>query len=410
MYSDKSYHIADNCRFCWMCRHVCPIGLRTGKEINTPRAKGLLTAMEKRGFPMDKAAAQAFYECTLCGSCSNDCATGFEPPVFIREARTQAAVEGLLPVAVDRTVKRILDTGVMFADYCEDKRIEEAVQRHEKPASILLLLGATARGKVPEMALNLIALLEKAKVDFTLLKEEPATGSELYDLIGAVEETRSQAVQCSQVIREVFVGAVNNIDMSGSSVSAGNTPGISGTGGQADKKEAGSFACMVVVLDSYLAETLKHQYPLWGCAPEAEVVTATAFVEALLEEGRLSVKEPSSGEQDGTGKKVTLHDSSRLARDLQETKPARSILKAAGCELTEMFLHGKLAKCCGSELFAQYEPALALQTGQGRWEDALRTGADILVTECPQAYSVLARTKPEKMELTDLFTSLFAAC
>lgn len=376
MYSDKSYHIADNCRFCWMCRHVCPVGLRTGKEINTPRAKGLLTAMEKRGFPMDKGAAQAFYECTLCGSCSNDCATGFEPPVFIREARTQAAVEGLLPESVDRTVNRILDTGVMFADYCEDKRIEEAVQRHEKPASILLLLGATARGKVPEMALSLIALLEKAEVDFTLLREEPATGSELYDLIGAVEETRSQAVQCSQVIREVFADST----------------------------------CTVVVLDSYLAETLKHQYPLWGCAPEAEVVTATAFVEVLLEEGRLSVKEPSLGEQDGTGKKVTLHDSSRLARDLQETKPARSILKAAGCELIEMFLHGKLAKCCGSELFAQYEPALALQTGQGRWEDALRTGADILVTECPQAYSVLARTKPEKMELTDLFTLLFAVC
>ena len=31
---------ADKCRFCWMCRHLCPVQLQTGKEINTPRAKG----------------------------------------------------------------------------------------------------------------------------------------------------------------------------------------------------------------------------------------------------------------------------------------------------------------------------------------------------------------------------------
>lgn len=378
MYSEKSYHIADNCRFCWMCRHVCPVGLRTGKEINTPRAKGLLVSMEKRDFPMDREAAQAFYECTLCGSCSNDCATGFEPPIFIREARTQAAVEGLLPEAVDRMVNRILDTDVMFENYSEDPEIREAVQRHANPSQVLLLLGATARGKVPAMALSLIALLEKAGVEFTLLKEEPATGSELYDLIGSVEETRAQAVKCSQVIEGMFAG-----------IDTDNTR-------------------TVVVLDSYLAETIKHQYPVWGCALEAEVVTATAYVEALLEAGKLSVKEPFSSERK-IGKKVTLHDSSRLARDLQETEPARKILQAAGCGISEMFLHGKLAKCCGSELFAQYEPELALQTGAGRWEDALRTGADFLVTECPQAYSVLARTKPERMELTDIFTLLLEA-
>lgn len=380
MYSEKSYHIADNCRFCWMCRHVCPVGLRTGREINTPRAKGLLVSMERRGFPMDREAAQAFYECTLCGSCSNDCVTGFEPPVFIREARTQAAVENLLPEAVERTMNRILETGVMFWDYREEPEITRAAQEHERPSRVLLLLGATARGKVPEMGLSLIALLEKAGVDFTLLKEEPATGSELYDLIGNVEETRGQALHCSRRIGEVFA--------------------------ESGAEEEGAGGNIVIVLDSYLAETIKHQYPLWGCAPEAEVVTATAFVESLLEEGRLAVKEPVSEKREGTGKKVTLHDSSRLARDLQETEPARKILQAAGCELSEMFLHGRLAKCCGSELFAQYEPELALQTGQGRWEDALRTEADFLVTECPQAYSVLSRTKPEGMELTDLFTLL----
>ena len=46
MFSEKSKKNADACRFCWMCRHLCPVQLVTGKETNTPRAKGLLEKTE----------------------------------------------------------------------------------------------------------------------------------------------------------------------------------------------------------------------------------------------------------------------------------------------------------------------------------------------------------------------------
>mgnify|MGYP007094866819 CR=1 FL=1 len=45
MFSEKAKKHADACRFCWMCRHLCPVQLVTGKETNTPRAKGLLVSM-----------------------------------------------------------------------------------------------------------------------------------------------------------------------------------------------------------------------------------------------------------------------------------------------------------------------------------------------------------------------------
>ena len=45
MFSEKAYKNAEACRFCWMCRHLCPVQLVTGKETNTPRAKGLLVSM-----------------------------------------------------------------------------------------------------------------------------------------------------------------------------------------------------------------------------------------------------------------------------------------------------------------------------------------------------------------------------
>ena len=39
--SDKSKEIMANCRFCWMCRHVCPIGNATGLERNTAKSRAL---------------------------------------------------------------------------------------------------------------------------------------------------------------------------------------------------------------------------------------------------------------------------------------------------------------------------------------------------------------------------------
>ena len=61
MISQLASKHADKCRFCWMCRHLCPVQLQTGKEINTPRAKGLLLSMTARGKEFDSDMAQAMY-------------------------------------------------------------------------------------------------------------------------------------------------------------------------------------------------------------------------------------------------------------------------------------------------------------------------------------------------------------
>ena len=77
MISQNALHHAEKCRFCWMCRHLCPVQHQTGKELNTPRAKGLLLSMvNKKAQEFDKDMGQAMYECLLCDACTNDCATG----------------------------------------------------------------------------------------------------------------------------------------------------------------------------------------------------------------------------------------------------------------------------------------------------------------------------------------------
>ena len=57
MFSKDSARQADACRFCWMCRHICPVAGATGSEAWTPRARGLMISMIERGTEFDKDIA-----------------------------------------------------------------------------------------------------------------------------------------------------------------------------------------------------------------------------------------------------------------------------------------------------------------------------------------------------------------
>lgn len=356
MFSEKAKKHADACRFCWMCRHLCPVELVTGRETNTPRAKGLQVSMMERGFEMDAASAKTMYECMICGACTNDCATGFEPPIFIREARTQAVLEGLEPKSVRKVIDLVEKTGNIYGA-AECKVNLDGVKEQGK---LLVWLGETARYSVPETAEALLKLLKAAQVDFAVLKNEPASGSMRGDLTGFIEDVRAQAAKAGEAIR-----------------AAG-----------AEK---------VVVLDSYDAALFRHEYKDWGIELP-EIVTATAFVDGLVKEGKLVVKAVPTV--------VSYHDGARLARDLDEHEPARNLLKAAGCEVKEMWRSKRLSKDCGSAVVGQYFPELRANVAKNRWDDITRTEAKVMVAACPQSTEALKGTAPEGYEYKDLFVLL----
>jgi Fe-S oxidoreductase len=145
-----------------------------------------------------------------------------------------------------------------------------------------------------------------------------------------------------------------------------------------------------------------QRYPEWGCEIHGDIKTATGFIADLLKQEKLKPVR--------TGGEVTYHDSSRLARDLDEHQPARFILERMGYAIKEMFQNRRLAKCCGSSLLKAYAPELALLSSEGRWEDMERTGVDILITACPESYEVLSEAVPGNKKLSDLFILLDQAC
>lgn len=216
MIHQNARHHAEKCRFCWMCRHLCPVQHQTGKELNTPRAKGLLLSMVNRKTQsFDKDMAQAVYECLLCDACTNDCTTGYQPPLFIREARTEAVVSETAPESVMKLIENIETTGNIFG--------VEKPSYGQDGTNVLVYIGEVAAIKVPEMAKNLLALLAKAGFSAKVLEREPASGVRLGDLMGYTEEVRQQAAACAKAMNETGLP--------------------------------------VVVLDSYDAEIMTQKYP-----------------------------------------------------------------------------------------------------------------------------------------------------
>lgn len=100
----------DNCRYCLMCRHVCPVGHVTRLETLTPHGWGLLIASERRGLvTWNASAVDKLFNCADCGTCRSHCVTDQPLPEAIAAARAEVAAQGLAPAslyAIDEALLR----------------------------------------------------------------------------------------------------------------------------------------------------------------------------------------------------------------------------------------------------------------------------------------------------------------
>jgi len=92
--------IIENCRYCLMCRHVCPVGHVTRKETLTPHGWGLTIASVQRGLlTWNPETVDVLYSCADCGTCRAFCVTDQALPDAIAATRAEVAGRGLAPAA-----------------------------------------------------------------------------------------------------------------------------------------------------------------------------------------------------------------------------------------------------------------------------------------------------------------------
>ena len=333
--SEKARTHIDACRFCWMCRHICPIGNATGQERNTARARALGLSLVVRGAEKTEDVIDNVYECSLCGACVKECVTGWDPVMFVQEAKTDAVLSGVIPAYIEKMLETKERTGSVYGAPVQGLPVRENGE------DVLLFLGQDARHKSPASCKNAAAVLEKAGVKYGCLRTEPESGYAMWFLTGNTAETQEAAKACAAVLNKYKT---------------------------------------VVVYDPADLSFIKRQYREWGIAVAAETVGFADFLLRLIAEKKLQVRRSKRA--------YTVQDSFHTARELENAESMRKLVALCG-ENREMLCCGKDTFLAGNLLMNEYMPEVMREVARRRLESAKNIGAETVVTESPAEYEQL---------------------
>lgn len=341
--SEKAVEIMANCRFCFMCRHVCPIGNATGLERNTARARAFCGYLVAGGDVKAEEIVDNIYECALCGACTNNCITGWDPKVFVREIKTANVMNGLAPDYVMKMIEKYQATGSVYG---ETPRADVKELLVDKKADTLVLLGEDAVIKAPDSVIDVKNLLDRAKVDYTF-GEVYDVGSSLYFLTGMTKETKDVAKKCADYVNGFKT---------------------------------------VVVYDPTCLSMIKHEYREWGIEITADVKSFNEYLLELINSGAIKVNK--------TDVEYTLQDNFAYARELDDTNSGRELIERVG-KNKDMLLIKKEANLAGHLVMNEYMPAVINAVAVNRWADAKSMDCKTLVAQSPAEYLALLGALPE---------------
>jgi Fe-S oxidoreductase len=159
----------------------------------------------------------------------------------------------------------------------------------------------------------------------------------------------------------------------------------------------------IVTACPHCFNTLKNEYPALG--GNYEVIHHTQFLQQLIDQGKLRLKDGG----DFKGKKITYHDSCYMGRVNGVYEAPRSVLSELDADLVEMKRSRKNGLCCGAggaQMWKEDEPG-DKRINTERVEEALGTGAEAIVANCPFCITMLndgitAKEKQESVMVYDL--------
>lgn len=159
----------------------------------------------------------------------------------------------------------------------------------------------------------------------------------------------------------------------------------------------------IVTTCPHCFNTLKNDYPALG--GHYEVVHHTQFIQQLIAEGRIKLKEGG----DFKGKRITYHDSCYVGRVNGVYEAPRAVLEALDADLVELKRCKSNGLCCGAggaQMWKEEEPG-AQRINIARAAEVVATDASVLAVNCPFCNTMLqdglkALEKQESVMVYDL--------
>jgi len=359
-YVEDPISTTELCRFCLMCRHVCPVGHVTHNETLTPHGWGLMIASNRRGLlEWDQESVDALYKCANCELCHTHCVTNQPLPVAIASARAEVVEKGLAPEAV-----RSLDQALQK---WANPYVQEYPERASSQGEIGLYIGDGAHHVDPSTSQSALQLLKAAGVEPVMLG------------VGRSSGVIASSLGLSKTAEELARSVLDEV------------------------AETGCKKVLVLApVDLYAFKILYRERFNLTWPTDVEVQEVVSFLYDAQQGSRLSLDPKSDS------RSYAYHDPCYAARTERDHSTVRKLLsKNLGSPPMELFWHGKRAHPCGATGGLDLiQPTLARQLTEARLEDVRSSGATLLITEDAVCLKQLQQYASSDLQVRGLYETL----
>ena len=329
------------CFRCGYCRSACPTFAVMGSESWNARGRLILarSILEGLAEPTPELLDRIF-SCTSCLACEAVC-----PAVVKIVSALVAFKEALLSAEVEPP-PRLAELSKRWAEFGSPIAGEaRSFEAGEGGGEVLIFTGCITSEYEPEILKALGKVLSALDIRYSVL-EGPCCGAPLLKM-GLKADAKRAA------------------------------------GRLADKIRASGAELIVTPCPACLDMFVNYFKRLTGLVLRAQ--HTTEFLARLLRSGELRIERPVE-------LKAVYHDPCVLGRGLGIYDAPRELLWASGLTLLEMRKNKASSSCCGhGYLTFELYPELADALANRRLEEALETGADVLITACPACLHGLSK-------------------
>jgi Fe-S oxidoreductase/nitrate reductase gamma subunit len=352
----------DACTNCGRCQDACP-AWATGKPLSPRKVVQdlkvhMLRAANNQANHFDngltlvgEAPNEAeIWACTTCGACQETCPVYVEHIVKIIDLRRNLVLaHDRMPETAQLMLRNMQSRGHPWAgiqslrlrgDWTSDLDLETLADGHS--AHTLLWVGCTGALVERNVAatLSMVRVLKAAGVEFAVLGEAESCCGDPARRAGYEFQFQIMAEDNIEVLKS------HNI------------------------KE-------LITTCPHCYHTLRNEYPSYG--GDFRIVHYTQLVADLIGQGKLKLTKEANST-------LTYHDPCYLGRYNSIYQEPRQTLQAIpGAKLEEMEHSQSTSFCCGGgggHMWIEEEPGTT-KINHARLKDALKTGAETVVTACP---------------------------